>query len=359
MVTICAVRMWTSAFPVIAFGFVVIMIRTLQVLSFKCAIKHDMFRQQGRSHRWLTTPVMLSQKDTTNKKYTKSNLPQKICVVCNRPFDWRKKWEKVWDEVKYCSERCRRSKSKNSADIADSDNIMLVPRVRANRDGIKSNNAMIPRSIGANVQSLVRRGFTTASLLLTTAAVFNPGSIPLARASPTTSRKEEVAKVFKAMKFPDEFEEPFTDEAFKRLDESDDSQFYQPTRFVEHIDAPAVQALTAYHDRVIRDAQVRSRSTTPSIDVLDLCSSWVSHISADTPTRSVVGVGMNGVELQKNAKLTAYNVQDLNKNPVLQFPDHSFDIVLIQLSIDYLTKPINVLREARRVLRDDGAIYIR
>ncbi|MCU0324844.1 MAG: DUF2256 domain-containing protein [Spirosomaceae bacterium] len=37
----------------------------------------------------------------------KSDLPQKVCVVCNRPFTWRKKWEKVWDEVKYCSDACR------------------------------------------------------------------------------------------------------------------------------------------------------------------------------------------------------------------------------------------------------------
>ncbi|MBY0477472.1 MAG: DUF2256 domain-containing protein [Chitinophagaceae bacterium] len=40
-------------------------------------------------------------------------MPQKICVVCNRPFNWRKKWEKVWDEVKYCSDRCRNSKLTN------------------------------------------------------------------------------------------------------------------------------------------------------------------------------------------------------------------------------------------------------
>lgn len=38
----------------------------------------------------------------------KTNLPSKICAVCDRPFVWRKKWAKVWTEVKYCSERCRR-----------------------------------------------------------------------------------------------------------------------------------------------------------------------------------------------------------------------------------------------------------
>ncbi|MBL96302.1 MAG: DUF2256 domain-containing protein [Legionellales bacterium] len=42
----------------------------------------------------------------------KQNLPQKICPVCKRPFSWRKKWKKVWAQVKYCSERCRRSKSR-------------------------------------------------------------------------------------------------------------------------------------------------------------------------------------------------------------------------------------------------------
>lgn len=44
------------------------------------------------------------------KKPKKADLPQKTCLVCKRPFVWRKKWEKVWEEVKYCSERCRRTR---------------------------------------------------------------------------------------------------------------------------------------------------------------------------------------------------------------------------------------------------------
>lgn len=44
------------------------------------------------------------------KQIKKSDLPQKICPVCNRPFTWRKKWEQVWEEVKYCSDRCRKNK---------------------------------------------------------------------------------------------------------------------------------------------------------------------------------------------------------------------------------------------------------
>jgi hypothetical protein len=48
--------------------------------------------------------------------HKKPNLPTKVCVTCGLPFTWRKKWEKVWDDVKYCSEKCRRNKPKNLSD---------------------------------------------------------------------------------------------------------------------------------------------------------------------------------------------------------------------------------------------------
>ncbi len=46
----------------------------------------------------------------TMKMRRKSDLPTKVCAACGRPFAWRKKWEKVWDEVRYCSERCKRAR---------------------------------------------------------------------------------------------------------------------------------------------------------------------------------------------------------------------------------------------------------
>jgi len=46
------------------------------------------------------------------KSIKKQHLPTKICVICQRPFSWRKKWEKMWDEVKYCSDKCRMNKIK-------------------------------------------------------------------------------------------------------------------------------------------------------------------------------------------------------------------------------------------------------
>ena len=46
-----------------------------------------------------------------SKQKKKSDLPQKICITCGRPFSWRKKWEKVWHEVKYCSDKCRQNRN--------------------------------------------------------------------------------------------------------------------------------------------------------------------------------------------------------------------------------------------------------
>uniref|UniRef100_A0A0G4IE43 DUF2256 domain-containing protein n=1 Tax=Chromera velia CCMP2878 TaxID=1169474 RepID=A0A0G4IE43_9ALVE len=63
--------------------------------------------------------VLLRKSDKgKEKKPNKSDLPEKICETCGRPFKWRKKWAKVWDEVKYCSERCRNRRS--SANPSDS-----------------------------------------------------------------------------------------------------------------------------------------------------------------------------------------------------------------------------------------------
>ncbi|WP_183896880.1 DUF2256 domain-containing protein [Rhizobium skierniewicense] len=46
------------------------------------------------------------------KRREKSDLPTKFCPVCNRPFSWRKKWKKTWDNVKFCSQRCRETKER-------------------------------------------------------------------------------------------------------------------------------------------------------------------------------------------------------------------------------------------------------
>lgn len=68
----------------------------------------------------------------------------------------------------------------------------------------------------------------------------------------------------------------------------------------------------------------------------------------------MAGLGMNREELQKNPILTDYVVQDLNASPVLEFPDNTFDVVTNCVSVDYLTKPLEVFQEVHRVLKPGG-----
>jgi hypothetical protein len=63
-------------------------------------------RENGRQTHFEKT-----RESAQMKQRKKSDLPEKICLTCQRPFTWRKKWEKVWDEVKYCSDRCRTNKN--------------------------------------------------------------------------------------------------------------------------------------------------------------------------------------------------------------------------------------------------------
>ena len=155
---------------------------------------------------------------------------------------------------------------------------------------------------------------------------------------------------------------------FARLDEKDDSIFYDETRFVEHIDMEAVKSLENFHRIRLNQLSKAMYGDGRQVDVLDLCSSWTSHLPKDLyPDQTtdiktsvkVAGLGMNEKELQANKQLTEYVQQDLNKErPTLPWKDASFDAILLQLSIDYLTKPTMVLREACRVLRPGGEIII-
>jgi SAM-dependent methyltransferase len=143
---------------------------------------------------------------------------------------------------------------------------------------------------------------------------------------------------------------PYTAADLNRLDNSDDSVFYDQPRFVTHIDDSAISCLTKfYHQEFVS-------LNKESLDVLDLCSSWISHLPEDDIRYGkVVGVGMNEKELKANKQLTGFIVQDLNQNPSLsQFEDDSFDVICNVVSVDYLTKPHEMFREMHRILRPGG-----
>ena len=136
--------------------------------------------------------------------------------------------------------------------------------------------------------------------------------------------------------------------AFARLDETDDPLFYEPPRLVEHIDDGAIAALTDLYRAVL----------PPGGALLDLMSSWVSHLPPEIDYREIVGHGMNAEELAANPRLTRWFVQDLNKDPHFPLADASFDAAMICVSIQYLQHPVTVLREVRRVLRPGAPIVI-
>jgi hypothetical protein len=149
-------------------------------------------------------------------------------------------------------------------------------------------------------------------------------------------------KVLDNPKWPSEW--PYSETDFLRMDESDDAIFYEPPRLVFHIDDPAVSALTDYYAENLKEGE----------DVLDICSSWVSHYPKNWKGGKVVGLGMNEYELSQNKQLTSYVVKDLNKEPVLPFEDESFDKITCVVSVDYLNKPLEVFKEMGRVLRPGG-----
>ena len=135
---------------------------------------------------------------------------------------------------------------------------------------------------------------------------------------------------------------------FRRQDESDDTLFYAEPRLVTHIDDAAIAAVTQLYRELLPENGA----------ILDLMSSWVSHLPQEARYRHVTGLGMNRAELAANPRLDRAVVHDLNHRPHLPFDDDEFDAATICVSIDYLTRPVEVLRDLGRVVRAGGPVVI-
>jgi SAM-dependent methyltransferase len=151
-------------------------------------------------------------------------------------------------------------------------------------------------------------------------------------------------EVFGQIEWPPEF--PFGPEALKRMDESSDGDFYAQPRFCTHIDDGAIGALQNWYGEMLPAGEDKA--------VLDICSSWISHYPEGYSAGRVAGLGMNAKELEKNGVLTEWTVKDLNEDPTLPYEDNSFDAVTNAVSIDYLCKPQEILKEVARVLKPGG-----
>lgn len=140
----------------------------------------------------------------------------------------------------------------------------------------------------------------------------------------------------------------YPEEAFRRTDETPDEEFYQTPRLVTHIDDHAIAAVTQLYGELF----------PPDGEILDLMSSWISHLPPEVEYQRVIGLGMNEVELRRNERLDSYVVQNLNSDPRLPFGSGEFDGAGICVSIDYLTRPVEVLREVGRVLKVGAPVAI-
>ena len=141
---------------------------------------------------------------------------------------------------------------------------------------------------------------------------------------------------------------PFRPEHFQRVDESDDALFYAVPRLVTHIDDRAIAAATRFYSGLLPEDG----------KILDLMSSWVSHLPEGVRFAGVTGLGMNEEELAANARLTERVVHDLNLDPSLPFDDASFDGAVVTVSIQYLTRPAEVFAEVGRVLKPDAPLAV-
>lgn len=150
------------------------------------------------------------------------------------------------------------------------------------------------------------------------------------------------------MAFDKKYRFSLTESSFRRQDETPDEAFYRVPRFVSHIDPLAMDAVTQLYRQYLPDGGV----------ILDLMSSFRSHLPEECHYDRVVGLGMNDREMANNRQLDDWVVHDLNREPRLPFVDSEFDGAAICVSIDYLTQPVAVLADLGRVLKSDAPLVI-
>ena len=142
-------------------------------------------------------------------------------------------------------------------------------------------------------------------------------------------------------------ESPFKPSFFEREDESPDGLFYNEPRLVVHIDDYAIEAARRLYGELLP-------RETP---LLDLMSSYKSHLPTQLAWSRLAGLGMNEEELKANDQLTEFAIRDLNADPRFPYGDAEFAGAVVTVSVQYLTRPLEVFREVARVLQP-GAPFV-
>ena len=133
-----------------------------------------------------------------------------------------------------------------------------------------------------------------------------------------------------------------------KSDISDDGIFYQQPRFVHHLSDSFRNRLTSLYSEYLLNHQI----------ILDLMSSWVSHLPSNISYKKVIGHGMNEAELSSNERLDRFFVQNLNKKQNMPIEDSSVDVGLIVAGWQYLQYPEKVSLELSRVIKSDSLLII-
>lgn len=137
-------------------------------------------------------------------------------------------------------------------------------------------------------------------------------------------------------------------EFLHRIDDADDELFYSQPRFVVHIDDGAIATI----------GEIFARSLPQrSAVLLDVMSSWRSHLPSAIQPARVVGLGLNRAEMEDNPQLGEVVVHNLNREPRLPFDAVIFDGAMLTVSVQYLTHPIEVFADVGRVLKP-GAPFV-
>jgi SAM-dependent methyltransferase len=134
---------------------------------------------------------------------------------------------------------------------------------------------------------------------------------------------------------------------FQRMEEGPDEEFYKLPRKTTYLDDNGIAALRDFYDEHLRDGW----------KVLDLMSGWRSYLPK-LKRLSVTGLGMNEEELYENPQLDEYLLHNLNENPILPFPENSFDAALCALGVQYLIHPIELFRDVGRVLKPGAPFFV-
>jgi SAM-dependent methyltransferase len=140
----------------------------------------------------------------------------------------------------------------------------------------------------------------------------------------------------------------FSEGAFSRKNEQMDNQFYEKPRLVHHLDKTAREMVADVYKRHVKDG----------MKVLDLMSSWTTHLPQTARPSGVSGLGMNRTEMAQNPRLTDFQVHDLNADPLLPYDNDVFDVAICSVSVEYLTRPLDVFADVGRVLKPGGTFVV-